>query len=204
MRREIFSLKDRCVIVPYEHLSGTGAFTCGNQEIDDFFKHEALAYRRELFSNTYAFCDILNDNRIVCMFSVSNGSVNTVRLPGSTKNKFQRVIPNSKRKSSYPATLLGQLGVSLDYKGYNIGSQVVEYIKQMLVMADNFSQSRYLIVDALNEEGILDFYVRNGFRFLYSSEEDECRFSGSKERNVLRTRVMYCDLKLWLLGRVEG
>lgn len=202
MERERFILKDRCVIVPYEYLSGTGAFTCGNQEIDYFFRHEALAYRHELFSNTYAFCDIFNSNRIVCMFSVSNGSINTVQLPGSTKNKFQRVIPNSKRKSSYPATLLGQLGVSIDYKGYNIGSQVVEYIKQMLVVADNFSQSRYLIVDALNDDGILGFYSRNGFKFLYSSEEDECRFSGVRKMDVLRTRVMYCDLKLWLLSQI--
>lgn len=46
MRREIFSLTDRCVIVPFEHLSGTGTFSCGNQEIDDFFRNEALLYKQ--------------------------------------------------------------------------------------------------------------------------------------------------------------
>lgn len=105
MRREIFSLTDRCVIVPLEHLPGMGTFSCGSQEIDDFFRNEAL--KQELFANTYAFCDTSNGNRIVCMFSVSNGSLNTVLLPGNTRNRFQRIIPNSKRKYSYSATLLG-------------------------------------------------------------------------------------------------
>lgn len=204
MRREIFSLTDRCVIVPFEHLSGTGTFSCGNQEIDDFFRNEALLYKQELFANTYAFCDTLNGDRIVSMFSVSNGSLNTVLLPGNTRNKFQRIIPNSKRKHSYPATLLGQLGVSIEYKGYNIGSQVIGYIKQMLVAADNFSQSRYLIVDALNEDGILAFYQKNGFKYLYASKDDECIYSDTGKSGMLRTRVMYCDLKQWLLSQTAA
>ena len=49
-------------------------FSCGNEEIDSFFHHDAFLYENEMMSRTYSFIDRMNENRIVSMFSLSNDS----------------------------------------------------------------------------------------------------------------------------------
>lgn len=57
---------------------------------------------------------------------------------------------------------------------------------------------RYIVVDAINIPDVIRFYGTNGFTMLFGSEDEEKSSSGISSASALRTRKMYCDLKLWM------
>ena len=75
----------------------------------------------------------------------------------------------------YPAVLIGRLGVAKNFQGTNdgIGSQAIDYIISWFLLPDNKTGCRFIVVDAYNKENVLRFYEKNGFKFLYSTEELE-------------------------------
>ena len=59
---------------------------------------------------------------------------------------------------------------------------------------DNKTGCRFMVVDAYNNKRILRFYIRNGFKFLYSDEEQErCELQIDRDER-LNTRHMFLDL----------
>ena len=115
-------------------------------------------------------------------------------ISNTVRNKLQRSIPNAKRTRSYPAVLIGRIGVACDLRGYNIGSQIVEYIKMWFVSHNNKSGCRYIVVDAYNSPKVLSFYEKNDFKYLYSTEEEEKATFGLSDGEHLNSRMMYFDL----------
>ena len=116
-------------------------------------------------------------------------------LPNSRKKKLTEHIPHEKSLSSYPATLIGRLGVNEEFHGKSIGSELMEYIKHWMLLPRNLAASRYLTVDAYNT-GILKFYEANGFKTLFSSDRQEKEHIGLPQEKELKTRLMYLDLML--------
>lgn len=198
MRSWDFDLCRRCEHVRPAQCASLQEFSCSDRDIDAFFHLEAFDYEKELMAKTYAFTDPACDNRIVSMFSLSNDSIKTDTLTSQVRNRLQRVIPNAKRKHSYPAVLLGQLGVDIRYRGLAIGTQTLQYVMKWMTHPDNKTGCRFLVVDAINTESTLRFYAGNGFSYLYPSEEYE-RDARKIPESRLKTRTMYCDLRLWLL-----
>lgn len=61
----------------------------------------------------------------------------------------------------------------------------------------NRTGCRFLIVDALNEDKVIEFYRKNGFYLVYDSEEEEKEaFLIDDAGQQLRQRFMCCDLLL--------
>lgn len=99
----------------------------------------------------------------------------------------------------YPAILIGRIGVSSQYRRMGVGSQVLTYIKKWFLHPMSKCACRYLIVDAVNDEDVMTYYEANGFRLLYRDEQAERTAFSISGDEPLRTRMMYCDLRLWLL-----
>ena len=194
MRGWDFDLTDRCALVRLGPEVSTRDFICGDNGIDAFFRHSYFLYEQELLTKTYAFVTDDEECRIVCMFSVSNDSVKASMLPKRFRNRMQRNIPNSKRMRSYPAVLIGQMGVDRNFKGLNVGSQVLNYIKDWFTHPANKTGCRFLIVDALNEDKVIEFYRKNGFNLVYDSEDEEKEAFMIDPEQYLRQRFMCCDL----------
>ena len=185
-------------------------YTCSrNADIDSFF-HDGTPdnyrdYRLEMMGTTHCFFTDEKDKtvrpRMVCAFSLSNSSLRTDILPGSRRNRLNRSIPNAKRRFQYPATLIGELCVfdGFGHKtfGYDIADEMMNLIKTIAIDPENNSSSRYLIVDALNSPEVIGYYKRNGFDFLFASEEDELehlRGAHSDGIQNCKTRLMFFDL----------
>lgn len=194
MRGWDFDLTDRCALVRLGPEVSTRDFICGDNGIDAFFRHSYFLYEQELLTKTYAFVTDDEECRIVCIFSVSNDSVKASMLPKRFRNRMQRNIPNSKRMRSYPAVLIGQMGVDRNFKGLNVGSQVLNYIKDWFTHPANKTGCRFLIVDALNEDKVIEFYRKNGFNLVYGSEDEVKEAFMIDPEQYLRQRFMCCDL----------
>ena len=54
--------------------------------------------------------------------------------------------------------------------------------------------NRFVIVDAINNEKVLKFYERNGFKVLFRTEDEELIATGKSIGDSLPTRMMFADL----------
>ena len=130
-------------------------------------------YADEMIGKTYCWISNTKPYTITAFFTISNDSIKTISLSSSSKNRLNRTLPNAKRGRSYPAVLIGRVGVNTEFRGLNIGTQLIQFIKDWFCAKDNKTGCRFLIVDAYNQESVLAFYKRNGFKYLYADEEEE-------------------------------
>ena len=96
--------------------------------------------------------------------------------------------------SNYPATLIGRLGVNKDFSGKGIGTELMTFLKAWLLEKENRTACRFLTVDAYNNEKTLKYYENNGFKYLFSTEQQEKQYIRMLEYNQLKTILMYFDL----------
>ena len=184
-------------------------YSCGmDAEIDSFFhehtkdnyadyQDEMMGYSHCFYTDVSAFNEAHPESprqpEIVCAFSLSNSALRTAPLPSTQRNRFNKTIPNAKRRSQYPAVLIGRLCVFDSFHHLNVGKEMMDLIKTVVLNQENTSAARYLVVDAVNQQKVLEYYLNNGFQFLFSSDEEErdCLHKKSSP-----TRLMYFDLIL--------
>lgn len=167
-------------------------FHCGDDDLDEFFIQDAFLQSEELLCKNYCFVLDEDPSTIVAAFTLSNDSIK--KIPGSRKKKVEKNIPREKLYSSYPAVMIGRLGISSDFQGQRIGSDIISFIKAWFVDPLNKTGCRFLLVDSYNKENNLTFYQRNGFNYLFSTVEQEREFRGIKPERPLNSRLMYFDL----------
>jgi GNAT superfamily N-acetyltransferase len=146
-------------------------FDCGDQDLNDFFHHDAIPHKRELVGVTYCY---YTENNAMAFFTVSNDALKTKYI--------DYPFPENKAYDFYPAVKIGRLGVSKEYQGKGMGSQLLDYVKLMFTY-ENKTGCRYITIDAYNKEPQLNFYRKNGFSFLTQKDQPK------------ETRLMYYDLK---------
>ena len=191
-----FSLYDNCVMIQLsdEVFANCETFNCGNEDLDDFFLNDARKYADELMGKTYCWVTENKPHKIVAQFTLANDSIKTTYLGSPTKNKLNRSIQNQKRGRSYPAALIGRIGINKEFQGKELGSQLIRFIKDWFRAEDNKTGCRFLVVDAYNDPRTLKFYEKNGFKFLHKTEDEEKQYF-LLEDEIITTRLMYFDLK---------
>lgn len=196
----MFNLIDNTFMVPYskEVAEYCDPFSCGDDDLDEFFSRDVFLYDEELLGKTYCWINKNNQREIVAIATLSYDGIKTYTLDNSSRNALQRKIPQKKRHRSYPAVLIGRLGVNQSFQGHglNVGSQLMEVLKYWFVDENNKAACRYMLVDAYNIESTLHYYFKNGFKPLYKSEQSEKDAFGISEDEMLRSRVMFFDLKM--------
>lgn len=182
-------------------------FTCGEDEdMDEFFSKDALIYARRRIGKSYCFRLEEDEKQIVACFTLSNDSIRIWDLGSSKKNAMWKELTNrEKMLSRFPGVLIGRLAVSESFAGKGIGTEILDFIKMWFLSEENKTGCRLAIVDAKNKPKVLNFYEKNGFRYLFNREIDEDLYikppKNEEERKTriqnprtLATRLMYCDL----------
>lgn len=181
-------------------------FSCGDKDLDDFFRNDAFLYEEEMLGKTYCWVTNSKPHKIVCLMTIANDSIKSSGLPNNSRNRFNRIFNNEKRNLTYPATLIGRLSVNSEFQGMHIGRQLMEYIKDQSIASDNDNACRFLVVDAINKADALAYYEHNGFVFMHKTEdierlalrrydEDGNLVFELPSNEPLHTRMMYFDLK---------
>jgi GNAT superfamily N-acetyltransferase len=191
----MINLIDDCEMVLLSEEQIISGFDCGNADLNDFFNRDALTYKRQMLSRTYFFRH--NDSgAVVCAFSFSASSIKTSDLPGSRRKKVKEHVPREKSLKSYPGILIGRLGVSTEFGGKGIGSQLLGFIK-FFCLANFPNFVRYLLVDAYNEPAVVRFYQKSDFTLVFSTEEQEKETYRQSSAEPLQTRYMFYDMIQW-------
>lgn len=196
-------LFEKCTLNWYDEriLSSCNTFDCDNSDLNEFFAKDVLKYNAELLGKSYCFTLDSDEKEIVAAFTIANDSIKTFSLPNARKKKLISDIPRQKQMKSYPAVLIGRLGVSKKFRAIegetkSIGDQLMDFIKSWFIDKANKTGCRFIVVDAYNDLKPLNYYYRNGFIPLFSSEEQEKEFTNHPENKSLSTRLLYFDLIL--------
>ena len=179
-------------LLTHESVDSCRTFSCGNSDLDEFFLKDSSNYADKLLGKSYCYLWDEDLSIIICAFTLSNDSVRVDQLPNSRKKKINDTIPHEKQMRRYPAVLLGRLGVNRTFANKGVGTELMDFIKRWFVQPDNKTGCRYLAVDSYNMKNALGFYEKNGFRYLFSTEEQEAKNAGLDL--PLKTRYMYFDL----------
>ena len=191
-------IEDNCEFVEWSRplIENCSDFSCAHdKDIENFFKNDFENYNNQLLGKSYGFVKADTSLELVAAFTVSNSMLPVSSLPKNIKNKINRPIPNIKRNSQYPAVLVGQLAVFDSFAGKHIGDEILSFIKSWFIDPLNKTGCRYIIVDAANHQKVIDFYQRNGFKFIFENIADEIEYMKlDLEPEYKRTRLMYFDL----------
>lgn len=200
-------LEGNCIlnVLTEEILAESNPFICGDDDMDEFFRQDALDYTHFLMGKSYCF-RLKDDKRtIVACFTISNDSIRIYDLPSSRRNAMWSITNREKMLTRYPGVLIGRLAVADSFSGRGIGSEILNFIRMWFLDDANKTGCRFAIVDAKNEPLILRFYEKNGFKTLFSREIDEDLYTKPVKDEVehnerlqnprkLKTRLMFCDL----------
>lgn len=153
------------------------AFDCGDNDLNEFLLEDAKHFLEKRIANTF----VLEDNGcIAAYFCLLNDKVSRVEVTNSRWKKIKDSFPEGKRFRSYPAIKIGRFAVSKEYQDRNIGSMLLDLLKDQLNTQFSQSAFRFITVDAYLSA--IHFYQKNGFVELSQKEEDE------------HTRLMFFDM----------
>ncbi|WP_288716888.1 GNAT family N-acetyltransferase [uncultured Duncaniella sp.] len=156
------------------------AFSCGDDDLDDFILNDAPLYREALLAVTYII-ERNSDKKVVGYFSLANDRITIKDFPSNNEfNKFRKHrFVNEKRLTNYPSVKLCRFALSNDIRGKHVGSILLDFMKRYFV-SDNKTGCRFMTVDAYRTAE--EFYLKNGFLYLNSTDSEK------------PTRLMFYDL----------
>lgn len=91
-----------------------------------------LNFSSQLMGKTHCFTLEDDPTFIVAAFTISNDSIKN-ELPNSRKKKLLKYIPRAKIHRSYPAALIGRLGVHKKYQGTTVAKELMDFIKAWFI-----------------------------------------------------------------------
>ncbi len=153
------------------------AFDCGDKDLNEFLLEDAKHFLEKRIANTFILED---DGRIAAYFCLLNDKISRLEVTNSQWKKVKDSFPDGKKFCSYPTIKIGRFAVSLDYRGQNVGTELMRGIKYLLNTEQSRSAFRFITVDAYLSA--IPFYEKNGFKPLTKKDEDD------------HTRLMFFDM----------
>jgi len=173
---EEWTLEPICPSVPLK------GFDCGNKDLNDFFKIDAIENEKHLLGKTYSLTrdgyEITEKNPPIALICYCNGVIHV-----GLATDFERQ-EGVNYYEYLPAAKIARLGVHRDFQGENIGRLILTMTKSIF-LTQNRTGCRILTVDAYKNERVVNFYKQNGFD----------RISENKKEMKAATWTMYYDLK---------
>lgn len=144
------------------------AFDCGDEDLNEYFRKDSIAYRSELMTQTYCFFrETTEQDNALAVIDFCNDSLARNFIPNSSKRQINH---NKRGYKSFPALKITRLGVDANMHGMHIGSLLLDTVKLFFV-TDNRTGCRFLTVDAYRDAK--SFYEKNGFVVALLPGEEE-------------------------------
>jgi predicted GNAT family N-acyltransferase len=146
------------LIEPLQERHDRVSFSSGVAPLDHYLQKQA---RQDLTKRVAAvFVATPDGKRIAGFYTLSATTLDFSDLPPDTTKKLPRY-------PRLPATLLGRLAVSVDFRGQGLGEiLVMDALKRSLVVTRQVA-SMAVVVDAKDDQAV-NFYLHHGFMALPS------------------------------------
>lgn len=129
------------------------AFSCGVEALDRYFQGDPV---RQDMSRRLAAAFVMTSDHIAIagFYTLSSLSVASADLPEKLAKRLPSRLP-------IPATLLGRMGIHLNWQGKGLGTDLLMDALHRALGASREVASWTVVVDA--KEGARDFYLRHEF-----------------------------------------
>ena len=156
-----------------DNIRFTGEFDCGDCDLNEFLKEDAVHYQKGKIAVTYLcfYSEVL-----VGYYSLSNDAI---EIKGKTKKILDKL---KKRQKTYPAIKIGRIGIDKKFSRMRIGTKIINVVLGTALIQSDSVGCRYICVDAYNQPGVVAFYENNNFRKIKSKTKEE------------KTLLMYRDI----------
>ncbi len=151
--------RDGLVLEQLDSVTQICGFTCGEEDLDDYFANDNIHHRRTLFTQTYKLYAANDPEKNIlalvdfCNDSLDNEVVDTI--------DWKKIEFPKRNYKSYPAVKIARLGVQKEAQGRGLGACLLNMIKEFFT-TNNRSGCRLITVDAYR--AAVPFYLNNGFR----------------------------------------
>jgi len=134
-------------------------FVCEqNKDLQDFLHNKAITFTKNERSKTYLYID--SDKKVIGYFTITITSLDTKNLDEDT---IRCLDGHNDCATSIPCYLIGQLGKSDNYKSYKIGNYILNDALSIIEFSQKQLGGRFILVDAINNDKVIDFYKDNLF-----------------------------------------
>ncbi len=144
------------IIVELKDEIDLGSFQCENNELNEFLHEKARFNEKNLISKIYLYYH-LKSKKVVGFITLSNYML---RLAESKKFGIQKV----------PAALIGRIAINNEYRGYNLGRDLILFARGRCNYIKDFIGCRLLVVEAKKDDPIVKYLASFGFEFLHESK----------------------------------
>ena len=146
-------MSDNLKIEPLGKKHDRAAFSCGNDSLDQYLKNQA---GQAVDKNLAAVFVLTSDGKkIAGYYTLSSYAVNIDEIPEEIARRLTRI-------QEVPATLLGRLARSVEFRGQGVGEILLVDALKRAVQNRMHVASWAVIVDAKDAEAA-EFYKRYGF-----------------------------------------
>ena len=144
-------------------------FNCKiNSDLTNFIRNTAHDFEQRHIARTFVLLNRKRDE-VVGYFTISIKSLST---SGMSKTSIKKIDGVSNNRDCIHSFLIGQLGISDNYAEYKLGALLLDDAFFKIEMAHNLVAGRYILVDAINNEKVINFYRENDFTVLNANTED--------------------------------
>lgn len=161
------------------------AFVCAkNADVQNFLHNRAITFENYLRSRTYLYID--NESKgIASYFSIGITYLLTHQIDKSVVKFLDGYTDET---IAIPCYLVGQLGKSDECKD-KIGNFLLDDTLSIIDNAQNNLSGRFVLIDAVNEPKVIEFYEQNSFVVLENS-------TTSKSIKMIKPYFEYSELKI--------
>ena len=126
------------------------SFSCGNEELDRFFKRNALANDQNGYGKTFV---LINEKDILGFFTLCSSSIKFDEYP----NKENEKLP----KYPIPCIKIARLAVNKKYQHQGYGKELLKQAFLRVLSVSTTIGVRLIAVDA--KKSAISFYTKYGF-----------------------------------------
>ncbi|MBQ6100123.1 MAG: GNAT family N-acetyltransferase [Methanobrevibacter sp.] len=168
-------------------------FDCGDEELNDFLKNDALKQQNEKLNITKL---IMFDGKIIGYTSILTDSlilknINDEKLRLKIKGK----LGIKSKNRNVPAVKIGRLAIEKKYSGEGLGTHILRNIIHSLkAIAKTNVSFRFIVVEGYAKA--FNFYVaKNGFEYLKKDYEKVKNIDFISQRDPTKKFYLYLDLE---------
>jgi len=151
-----------------------GNFSCKDKDVENFLKNKALEFEKRDKSRTYLVFEedefVIGNVSIIGYFTLSLKSLDF--RDTLSRYKVKDIDGFSKDVSGVAIALVGQFGKDED-KAKNIaGKEILDICMSYIYQVHTLIGGRYVLIECLDLEKVVDFYRDNSFEILQLDKSD--------------------------------
>lgn len=168
-------------------------FDCGDKDLNDFLKNDALAQQKEKLNVTKL---VMYNGDIIGFASLLTDTLNLKNIKDENlRLKIKGKLNINSNKRGISAVKIGRLAIDRKYSNKGLGSHILRSILNNLKkISENKVGFRFIIIEEYAKA--FNFYVvRNGFEYLKKDEKSIKNIDFIMNRDPTKTFYLYLDLE---------